>query len=268
MDPTGALPREKKRGGRHAERFRNSYEDARYALAYSTLEFTRTYYLAFRDLPQIIAEHVKGKRALDFGCGAGRSTRFLRELGLDVVGIDISRAMLKIARNTDQKGDYRLVREGDLSRLEKGAYDIVLSAFTFDNVPTMEKKTRVFRGLKNLLNRDGIIINLVSTPEMYTHEWASFSTKDYPENWSAASGDVVRIITTDLGDGRPVEDILCTDDSYKRIYRRSGLEVLRVVKPLASGDEPYEWVDETRIAPWAIYILKRKSMQASSRESS
>jgi hypothetical protein len=27
-------------------------------------------------------------------------------------------------------------------------------------------------------------------------------------------------------------------------------------KPLANGNEPYHWVSETRIAPWAIYALR------------
>jgi len=31
---------------------------------------------------------VRGRKAVDFGCGAGRSTRFLRTLGFDAVGVD------------------------------------------------------------------------------------------------------------------------------------------------------------------------------------
>ncbi len=52
--------------------FTNCYEDASRAGAYATLEFANTYYLAYRDLPEIISEQVRGKRALDFGCGTGR----------------------------------------------------------------------------------------------------------------------------------------------------------------------------------------------------
>jgi SAM-dependent methyltransferase len=66
--------------------FVNSYEDLHRANSYATLEFANTYYLAYRDLPAILTEHVTGMRALDFGCGTGRSTRFLRKLGLHVTG--------------------------------------------------------------------------------------------------------------------------------------------------------------------------------------
>ena len=61
--------------------FSNVYEDAKRADSYAKLEFPNTYYLAYRDLPAIIAEHVTGKTAVDFGCGAGRSTRFLAKMG-------------------------------------------------------------------------------------------------------------------------------------------------------------------------------------------
>ena len=61
----------------------NSYEDAKRAETYAKLEFPGTYYLAYRDLPGIIFDHVKGRKALDFGCGTGRSTRFLQKIGFD-----------------------------------------------------------------------------------------------------------------------------------------------------------------------------------------
>jgi hypothetical protein len=48
--------------------FFNVYENAKRAEAYSKLEFRGTYYLAYRELPEIIAEHVKGRQAIDFGC--------------------------------------------------------------------------------------------------------------------------------------------------------------------------------------------------------
>jgi ubiquinone/menaquinone biosynthesis C-methylase UbiE len=238
--------------------FSNSYEDAKRAEAYAKLEFPGTYYLAYRDLPAIIVEHVKGKRALDFGCGAGRSTRFLERLGFETVGVDISEDMLKKARERDSWGDYRLIGEGDFSQFRDGTFDLVLSAFTFDNVPTMEKKVRNFREIRRLLKSEGKIVNLVSSPEIYTHEWASFSTKDFPENKHAKSGDKVRIIQMDLEDKRPVVDVVWTDESYQMVYKAAGLAVVKKYEPLAKEDEPYRWVNETKIAPWVVYVLKKE----------
>jgi ubiquinone/menaquinone biosynthesis C-methylase UbiE len=238
--------------------FSNVYEDAKRAEAYSKLEFPGTYYLAYRDMPKIISDHVKGTNALDFGCGTGRSTRFLKRLGFTVVGVDISAEMLKKAKELDPEGDYRLIGEGDFSQFKLKAFDLVLFAFTFDNIPTMGKKVKILRRVGNLLKSRGRMVNLVSSPEIYTNEWSSFSTKTFSENKQAESGDKVRIVQTDTEDKRPVVDILWTPEYYRETYKKSGLAIVETYKPLAKTSEPYRWVNETRIAPWTIYVLRSR----------
>lgn len=235
--------------------FQNVYSDDTRASAYAELEYPGTYYLAFRDLPSLIRRHVHGRRALDFGCGAGRSSRFLEDLGFEVVGVDIAERMLARARERNPGGDYRLVPDGDLSDLEGERFDLVLSAFTFDNVPTIEKRLGIFRGLGLLLKEGGCIINLVSSPEIYLNEWASFSTKDFPENHLAGSGDGVRIVMLDVDDRRPVEDVLWTDADYRDLYSAAGLDLLETHAPLGLPSDPCTWVSETRLSPWAIYVV-------------
>jgi SAM-dependent methyltransferase len=233
----------------------NFYEDSSYAAAYSKLEFPGTYYLAYRDLPQIIAEHVQGKLALDFGCGAGRSSQFLKKLNFKVTGVDISAEMLQKARAKDPDGDYRLIVDGDLSGLNAASYDLILSAFTFDNVPGMNTKIELFRGFRNLLRPTGRMVNLVSAPEIYVNEWECFSTKDFPENRYAKIGDKVRIVNCAIEDARPVVDILMSDEAYIDVYKKAGMQLIETHRPLAKEEEPYTWVNETRISPWAIYVL-------------
>jgi ubiquinone/menaquinone biosynthesis C-methylase UbiE len=235
----------------------NVYNDEKRADAYAKLEFPGTYYLAYRDLPDIIGEHVKGRNAIDFGCGTGRSTRFLQKLGFDVIGVDIAEDMIKKARERDPQGDYHLINNGDFNQFAENTYDLVMSVFTFDNIPTMDEKVKIFRDIGSLLNNQGKIVNLVSAPEIYTHEWASFSTKDFPENKSAKSGDKVKIIITDTEDKRPVVDVMWSDEDYQKVFNTAGLEIVKTYRPLANENEPYQWVNETRIAPWVIYVLKR-----------
>ncbi len=239
--------------------FVNSYENATRAEAYSKLEFSNTYHLAFRDLPEIFSTHVKGTVALDFGCGAGRSTRFLRELGFETVGVDISPEMVLKAREIDPRGHYRVVPGDDMSGLPRAGFSLIQSAFTFDNIPGMDTKVLLFRDLRALLAPDGILVNIVSAPEIYWNEWASFTTKDFPENRNAKPGGAVKIVTTDFEDRSPCVDILWPHESYLEVYSRTGLDIVEMRKPLARGDEPYRWVSETRIAPWVIYALRHSN---------
>jgi SAM-dependent methyltransferase len=239
--------------------FSNVYDDARRAEAYATLEFPGTYYLAYRDLPGIIAAYVTGRDALDFGCGAGRSTRFLKTLGFDAVGIDISSSMIQMARKADPAGTYRLVDDGDFGAFEPARFDLVLSAFAFDNIPDAAKRCQLLRGLRGLLKNTGWIVLLGSTPEIYRHEWASFTTKAFPDNRRARSGEKVRIVMKDVADARPVEDIIWFHEDYLQLFAAAGLELVASYTPLGRADEGYEWVSETSIAPWVIYVLRKPS---------
>jgi len=238
--------------------FRNVYQDSQRAEAYATLEFARTYHLAFRDLPDLLARHARGNRALDFGCGSGRSTRFLKSQGFKAVGVDIASEMLAIARQRDPEGEYYLVPEGDLGPAARATFNVVLSAFPFDNIPSRAVKLRILQGLHAVLVSGGILINLVSSPDIYLHEWASFSTRDFvEENRKARSGGVVRIVTTDMPDARPCDDILFPEGDYRVLHTDAGFETLEVAKPLACGDEGWAWGVEDRVAPWHLHVLRR-----------
>ncbi len=147
-------------------------------------------------------------------------------------------------------------RAGAYAELEfPGTYYLVLSAFTFDNIATLEQRGSALASLKGLLREGGRIVSVVSSPEIYVNEWASFSTRDYPENRDAHSGETVSIVMLDVPDRRPVEDVVCTDEDYQVLYRRAGLRVLQTLRPLATGTESIEWKSETEIAPWVIHVL-------------
>jgi len=67
-------------------------------------EFAEWYQRWIGDAPPLIAAHsgllpaVAGQRVLDIACGQGRMSRYLAGRGADVVGVDISAAMLGKAR--------------------------------------------------------------------------------------------------------------------------------------------------------------------------
>ena len=239
--------------------FANVYDDADRAAAYAKLEFPGTYYLAYRDLPAIIATHVTGRSALDFGCGAGRSTRFLKKLGMDATGIDISNSMIRQAIAADPTGTYRCIADGDFSALEPNHFDLVLSAFAFDNIPGVDKRRGLLQGLRRLLKTGGHLVLLGSTPDIYTHEWASFTTRDFAENRAAKSGDTVRTVMKDVADARPVEDVLWLHRDYLEVFAAAGFDLVAEYRPLGRDDEPFPWLAETSVAPWVIYVVTSTS---------
>jgi 2-polyprenyl-3-methyl-5-hydroxy-6-metoxy-1,4-benzoquinol methylase len=73
-----------------------------------------------------ILPDLKGKRVLDVGCGTGRVSRYLVQLGAEVVGVDFSEQAIAIARqqNSSENITYRVQSIFDLT--DTNAYDIVI----------------------------------------------------------------------------------------------------------------------------------------------
>src|SRR6516162_6975247 len=166
--------------------------------------------------------------------------------------------MVDQARTLDPAGDYRLVGDGGLlDEFAPDSFGVVFAAFTFDNIPTDVAKAGALSGLRTLLAPHGALFLVVSSPAIYINEWVSFSTKDFPENRDAHDGDRVRILMLDVPDRRPVEDVLCTDANYRRLFENAGLKLREMLSPLATGQEKIRWVSETTTAPWTIYGLGR-----------
>lgn len=77
-----------------------------------------------RALRRVLPE-LRGKRVLDFGCGTGRLTTFLRGRGADVVGIEAAPAMASVARSA--VGPRISIFDGERIPIRSRSVDLVLS---------------------------------------------------------------------------------------------------------------------------------------------
>ena len=82
-----------------------------------------------------------GRLTVDVGCGEGRLSRHLKELGHTVVALDRSPTMLRYAREADPELD---VREADAAALplEDGAADLVVSFMSLMNTDDLDGAVR------------------------------------------------------------------------------------------------------------------------------
>ncbi len=95
-------------------------------------------------------------------------------------------------------------------------------------------------------------------PKFFVIEWASFSTTDFPENKYAKDGETVKIIMADVNDARPVEDIIRSHGQYEELFEQCNLEIEAMYNPLGKPEEQFAWKSEFKIAPWVIYVLKKR----------
>ncbi len=91
---------------------------------------------------------IKGKLALDIGCGEGRNTRKFAKLGAHIIGIDASENMIRFAQEEEKKDplgiEYRVASWSNLVALKNERFDIVLSTMALMDGPGYETALREF----------------------------------------------------------------------------------------------------------------------------
>ena len=231
-----------------------THDYEKHAGEYAELGMEGTQYLAFRDIPMLIQEYAGSiASALDYGCGAGRSTRFLKRIGFDAVGVDVSQEMLEQARSKDGSGEYRHIPSGHLP-FEDSEFDLVFSSFVFLEVSRIEEIEGILKEMKRVLRKDGVIIFVTASMEASEGDWVSLSYS-FPENdRPLRSGETVKLLIR--GIDVVLYDYYWTDDDYTRAAERAGLMLAKIHKPLGSSDDSIEWRDETKMSPVAIYVLR------------
>lgn len=106
-----------------------------------------------------ILERYKAKRILDFTCGTGAQTLWLAKRGHNVLGADISPAMLKIAKQKAREAHLLIkLREGDMRTSKFGTFDAVITIFNAIGHLNKSDFERTVRNISSNLKKDGIYI--------------------------------------------------------------------------------------------------------------
>lgn len=140
-----------RRAGAISALVRRSYEDPVVVSRYATVGLWPAEEI-------LVAEYVAdGGRVLDLGCGAGRTTIALAELGLPALGIDVSAPMIEVARAQARQagvGELTQFQVMDSRHLElpDAAFEAALYSYNgIELVPGLDGKRRVFSEVARVL---------------------------------------------------------------------------------------------------------------------
>jgi ubiquinone/menaquinone biosynthesis C-methylase UbiE len=121
-------------------------------------------YLANRDrlksgkyVQQLLKYLPKNSTILDLGCGAGVPVDdILLKAGHEVIGIDISKEQIKLARENCPRGQYIV---GDIQDLEMGEYQVnaVISFYTIFHV-SRNKQQDLLKVVASFLQKGGMLL--------------------------------------------------------------------------------------------------------------
>jgi SAM-dependent methyltransferase len=191
---------------------------------------------------------VSGLRVLDAGCGPGVYAEWLVERGAVVVGIDVSKRMVAIAR--ERLGDRARILHADLEEpldfLDDASFDLVLAPLVVDYVRDWRT---LFAGFHRLLRPGGWFVLSVEHPFSdfsYRHMTSYFDAETVECTWRGFRNPVpVRSLRRPLGElinalvdsgfmldrllePRPVEEFREADPvEYEKLMRRPGFLCVR-----------------------------------------
>lgn len=150
-----------------------------------------------------------GDRLLDLGCGQGRHLAAFRERGLDGVGLDLSRPLLRRAR--EDAGERVPLVQADMRRvpLSSRAFDAVTSYFTsFGYFASRSEDRRVLSEIRRVLRPGGAyLLDFLNADqvraELVPEEETTVEGKTVVQSREIRDGHVVKRIEIRSGGDRP-----------------------------------------------------------------
>jgi ubiquinone/menaquinone biosynthesis C-methylase UbiE len=221
----------------------------------------KTLFLSFRDIPGLIQKYLpadkpwKDCKCIDYGCGAGRSTRYLKSIGFSHVdGFDINQTTLKDAKKNDPSGHYSLIQNAKIPAANN-TYDLALASFVFVEVGDKDMAEDIFKEIHRVLKPKGIFIIVTTSPELYNpgHPWLSY--RILTEETQFKSGDVIPIKMTDID--LKLFDYFWTEKDYKEWAQGSHLKILETDHPKGKPSDDIGWASEAKVAPYTLYVLQK-----------
>ncbi|MGC4748177.1 class I SAM-dependent DNA methyltransferase [Micromonospora sp. DT201] len=134
---------------------------------------TATYEQRLEIYRTLMDEHAPtARRVLDLGCGTGTFTRLLADRGFDVVGLDASREMLRIAVGSERPQGSAAVTfvHGDFIKLPNlGQFDVALTVGEpFNYLKDEAELVHVLRNVAAVLDSPGLLIFDVLSRRSFT----------------------------------------------------------------------------------------------------
>ncbi len=138
------------------------------AKEYSSTEGThpKKKYMVFPSLFKLIGD-LENKKILDLACGDGSFSRKLKKGATEIVGIDLSNEMIKIAKEKEKRkplGITYLI--GDAISLEKiKEFDVVIGGFLLHYSKTKEEIAGMCNSIYRNLKKGGRFIGVNANPD-------------------------------------------------------------------------------------------------------
>ncbi|EMQ2878893.1 class I SAM-dependent methyltransferase [Vibrio navarrensis] len=211
-----------------------------------------TGYLAYRDVNKLIVElQLEPKRALDLGCGCGRSITLLQEICGTVTGCDTNKLALQNARHAHPDIELFL---NDLSctKYPSERFDSIFSFLMFFHFDSIESMRIELSRCYESLNDGGFLFVVHGNHSLSTASYTSVQGVSSPPE---KEGDRFKVLLKNIN--LVVEDTYWTADTIMRECEKIGFKFNKLHEPLGDKSDGQPYIDEY-IKPPYFYLVMTK----------
>lgn len=194
--------------------------------------FDITRYKPWPESKRFISTLSKNSNVLDLGCGNGRNSISLAKEGMNVIGLDFSLGLLKIAKNKMEWKEvlnHVYLIQGDIASLplQDDIVDAVLYIATLHHLPTSNERLQSLKEVARCLKSKGKALVSAWAQEQEKFEDELKTSKGEIEE-GFEYGDI--FLPWKMKDGRVFQRYyhLFSKDEFQDLIEKSGLEVVRI----------------------------------------
>lgn len=171
-------------------------------------------------------------RVLDIGCGAGRHSLYLQDLGLDVTAIDNSPGAIKVCKERGVR--QALVRPiSEVSRFKDASFDtIIMMGNNFGLLGSLSKGKKILKEFYRITSPDAVIIAATRDPYK-TNRRLHLDYHRFNRSRGRMSGQIRMRIRFAASTGPWFDYLLVSPDEMKMVIDRTGWQIREFV----IGDE-------------------------------
>ncbi len=173
-------------------------------------------------------------RVLDYGCGPGKvAFRVAAEFGAEVTAVDISEAMLGIARQRRRhpRISYHEVASGRLGFLADASFDAAMSCYVFINIGDPAEIRRIVSEVFRVLRPGGRYAVLDTNPATTGIQFSTFLSGEPGRSYAAGAQRSVILGRPD-GTTMTLLDYHWPRQTYLDVFGEAGFHGVTCVEPL------------------------------------
>lgn len=201
---------------------------------------------------------------VELGCGSGISARLLCDAGYTVVGVDLSHALIEIARARVPEAHFRVesfVTAAIPECVAVTAIGEVLN-YAFDEANSQTARARLLERIYRALAPGGVLLFDLAGPARAPaiNRWPTFLQQD---DWSVlveAEADAAkRLLTRRITTYRKQGNLFRRDDETHQLQLVDATDILELLESTGFSAQTLEGYGEQRFPPGLFGFLARKT---------